>query len=136
MSWRSRAEEARSPELHCPECGSREIACEREAILVARVDELRDGVLVLDGPAVPQPLDDVYLVCTQCAAELPGAEWSAERPSRIPQGEQLLTDADALDALAEKLNEPGEWNGGDICELAADLLRRTGRRISAEPDEE
>jgi len=135
MSWRSRAEEARDPELHCPECGSREIACEREAILVARVAGLRDGVLLLEGPVVPQPLDGVYLVCAECAAELPGAEWSAERALHVPCGEQPMTDADALDALAAKLNEPGDWNGADVCEHAADLLRRTGRAIEGGPDD-
>ena len=129
----SRAEDARRRELHCPECGSREIACEREAILAARVAALRDGTLTLDGPIVPQPLEGVYLVCTECSAELPGAEWSAERPRQVPRGEQPLTDADALDALAEKLSEPGDWNGGDVCELAAELLLRTGRCVSDRP---
>ena len=130
----SRAEDARRRELRCPECGSREIACEREAILVARVADLRDGVLLLDGPVVPQSLEGVYLVCAQCAAELPGAEWSAERPLGVPRGEEPLTDAEALDALAAELNEPGDWNGADVCELAADLLLRTGRRVLDEPD--
>jgi ferredoxin len=129
----SRAEDARRRQLRCPECGSREIACEREAILVTRVADLREGVLVLDGPAVLQPLDDVCLVCAQCAAELPGAAWSAERPLEVPRGEEPLTDAEALDALAAELNEPGDWNGADVCELAADLLRRTGRRVLDEP---
>ena len=133
MSRRGRAEGLTDPELRCPECGSREIACEREAILVARVCELRDGTLILDGSAVPQPLDDVYLVCAECAAELAGAEWSAERPRQVPRGEQPLTDADALDALAEKLSESGDWNGGDVCELAAELLLRTGRCLSDRP---
>lgn len=136
MSWRSRLEEARTPKLHCHECGSREIACEREAILVAPVAELREGVLILAGPAVPQPLDDVSLVCTECAAELSGAEWIAERPRHVPAGKEPATDTEALDALAAKLNEPGDWNGGDICELAAGLLRRTGRPIADWPDDE
>jgi hypothetical protein len=132
VSRHSRAERP-APELRCPECGSRKIACEREATLVARVAGLRDGTLILDGPAVAQPLDGVYLVCAECAAELPGAEWSAERPRQVPRGEQSMTDADALDALAEKLSEPGDWNGGDVCGLAAELLLRTGRCVSDGP---
>ena len=44
-----------------------------------------------------------------------------------------LADAEALDRLAAQLNAPGCWNGGDVCELAAELLRRTGRRIEDEP---
>lgn len=123
-------------QLSCPECGSREIACEREAILAARVAALRDGTLILDGPIVPQPLDGVYLVCAECAAELPGAEWSAERPRQVPRGRHPITDAEALDALAAELNEPGDWNGADVCELAADLLRCTGRAIQDGPDDE
>jgi hypothetical protein len=47
-----------------------------------------------------------------------------------------ISDREALDALAAKLSEPGEWNGGDLCELAAELLRRSGRPIAEEPDEE
>lgn len=133
MNWRGRDDEARDAGLCCPKCGSREIACEREAILVARVAELRDGALLFDGPVVPQPLDAVYLVCTECAAELPGAEWSAERPRGLPRDRHPIADAEALDALAAQLNEPGEWNGADVCELAADLLRRTGRRVDDEP---
>ncbi len=133
MSRRSRAERPAQPELRCPECGSREIACEREAILVARVADLRDGVLVLDGPLVPQPLDDVVLACAECATELPESDWSQEHPRRLSAGQEPITDADALDRLAAELGAPGCWNGGDVCELAAELLRLTGRRIEHDP---
>lgn len=44
-----------------------------------------------------------------------------------------LADAEALDILAGELNKPGQWNGGDICELAAQLVSRTGRVIEDEP---
>jgi len=136
VSRRSRAKQPAQPELRCPECGSREIACEREAILLARVAALRDRTLILDGPIVLQPLDGVYLVCAECATELPGAEWSAERPRQVPRGRHPITDAEALDALAAALNEPGERNGAaKLGELAADLLRCTGRAIQDEPDE-
>lgn len=54
----------------------------------------------------------------------------------LPEGRQPLPDAEALDALAAKLNEPGECNGGDLVELAASLLLRTGRRVEDEPDDE
>lgn len=38
-----------------------------------------------------------------------------------------LSDADALDRLAAFMARPGGWNGGDVCEEAADLIGRTGR---------
>jgi len=123
-----------SERLICPECGSERIVCEREAILAAAVVELRDdGVLVLDGPLVAQPLDDVLLACAECTTELPQSEWSQERPRGVPRGQEPIADADALDRLAAELNAPGCWNGGDVCELAAELLRRTGRRVEDEP---
>ena len=134
MSWRSRAEQPLEPgQLRCPECGSQSIACEREAILVASVAELRDGALILTGPLTPQPLDDVQLICTECAAELAGVEWSEERPRAVPRDEQPLTDDEALDALAVRVNEPGECNGGDLVELVSQLLPRTGREVVDDP---
>jgi hypothetical protein len=120
--------------LICPECGSERIVCEREAILAAPVAELGDnGILVLDGPLVSQPLDDVLLACVECATELSHSDWLQERPRGVPDGQDPISDADALDRLAAELNEPGCWNGGDVCELAAELLRRTGRRVEDEP---
>jgi hypothetical protein len=119
--------------LVCPSCGSTEIAYERDAVLRADAVAIRDGALILAGPSVPQPLDDARLACSACGTELEGIEWDAERPLHVPEGRSPLDDAKALDALAEKLNEPGCWNGGDVCELAADLLRCTGRHIEDEP---
>ncbi|MFD3407016.1 hypothetical protein ACFWUU_40410 [Kribbella sp. NPDC058693] len=40
-----------------------------------------------------------------------------------------MTDAQALDAIAEFLNQPGSWNGGDVCEVVAETLTATGRRV-------
>lgn len=122
-----------SPELRCPRCASRHIRFERDAILLARVAELRGGVLVLDGPTVPQPLDGARLLCAECGTELPGAEWSAERPRHVPRGQQPITDADALDRLAAHPNAAGDWNGAELCELAVDLLRCTGRHVEHGP---
>lgn len=102
-------------------------------MLRADVVEICDGELLLTGPAVPQPLDDACLACLACGAEPEGIEWDAERPLHVPEGRSPLEDAKALDSLADKLNEPGCWNGADVCELAADLLRCTGRRIEDEP---
>jgi hypothetical protein len=56
-------------------------------------------------------------------------------PERVPYGQTAISDGAAMDALAAKLNEPGEWNGGDVCELAATLCVRTGRAIEDEPDD-
>ncbi len=103
---------------------------------MARVAELREGVLILAGPTVPQPLDDVCLVCAECATELPGAQWSVERSQEVPDGSEPMSDADALEALAAELNEPGECNGADLGEMAGRLLSRTGRRIPDQPDDE
>ncbi|WP_427896700.1 hypothetical protein ACQHIV_42200 (plasmid) [Kribbella sp. GL6] len=40
-----------------------------------------------------------------------------------------MTDAQALDAIAEFMNQPGPWNGGDVCEVVAELLASTGRKL-------
>lgn len=134
MSWRSRAEHPGAViALVCSQCGSQEFAYERDAVLHADVVEICDGELLLAGPSVAQPLDDACLACSACGAELEGIEWDTERPLHVPEGRSPLEDAKALDALAAELNKPGQWNGADICELAADLLRRTGRRIEDEP---
>jgi uncharacterized C2H2 Zn-finger protein len=123
-------------ELHCPDCGSQTISCERDAILVAEVLELRDGILTLAGPPTPQPLDDAHLACAVCGAAVEGVEWVKERPRHLPYGRRPLPDSEALDMLAAKLNEPGDWNGADVCELTATLLLQTGRRVEDEPDQE
>jgi hypothetical protein len=105
-------------------------------MLLAEVLELRDAVLVLAEPPVPQPFDDVHLLCAECATELAGIEWSEERLQRLPHGQRPLPDSEALDALAARLNEAGECNGGDLVELVSTLLSRTGRRVEDEPDDE
>ncbi len=43
-----------------------------------------------------------------------------------------LTDREALDMIAAKLNEPGQWNGGDVCEVAAMACRLSGRTIATD----
>ncbi len=121
--------------LRCRRCGSGRINYERDAMLVATALELRDGVLVLDGPAGAEAMDDVHLVCVECGERLDGVEWSEEREEGTPGDGDHLSDPEALDALAAKLNEPGQWNGGDVCEFAAGLLTRTGREIKEEPED-
>ena len=133
---RSRAEHpGRATELRCPECDSETINCERDTMLIAEAAELRDGALILAGPFRAVALDDAQLACADCGAELDGVEWAVERPLHVPHGGQPLSDAEALDRLAAELNEPGDWSGADVCELAADLLRRTGRPIADGPDD-
>lgn len=39
------------------------------------------------------------------------------------------SDTEALDELAAYMNRPGPWNGGDVCDVAAELLVKTGREI-------
>ena len=118
--------------LRCPRCGSDRINYERDSALIAEALELRNNVLVLDGPPVQEWLDDVRLICVECDHEVT-AEWTDERPRHVPDGQRPLHDGEALDALAAKLNEPGAWNGADVCELAAALLAQTGRVIADEP---
>lgn len=60
----------------------------------------------------------------------------AERGDHVPFGQEPISDAEAMDRLAAKLNEPGQWNGGDVCEVAAMLCVRTNRPIEDEPDDE
>jgi hypothetical protein len=40
-----------------------------------------------------------------------------------------MTDAEALDQIAEFLNRPGQWNGGDVCEFVAETITATGREL-------
>ena len=126
--------EARPRELRCPRCGSDQVDYERDSMLVAEAVELRDGVLVLADPPTQEWLDGVRLVCVKCGEEV-AAEWTDERPQHVPDGQRPLHDGEALDELAAKLNEPGDWNGADVCELAAALLARTGRKIEDEPED-
>ena len=42
-----------------------------------------------------------------------------------------LTDRQALDILAEYLRDHEQWNGGDFCELAANVIPRTGRSLES-----
>ncbi|HKI66656.1 MAG TPA: hypothetical protein VJ989_05245 [Solirubrobacterales bacterium] len=79
--------------------------------------------LVVDANALAVPAErGERLECGNCGAAL-----------RREEAMVALADAEALDRLATQLNAPGCWNGGDVCELAAELLRRTGRRIEDEP---
>ena len=70
------------PESHalsCPNCGSEKISYERDALLVAEVLGLRDGVLRLAAEPQPAALDDVQLACSSCGCEL-DLEWVDARP--------------------------------------------------------
>ncbi len=39
-------------------------------------------------------------------------------------------DSDRLDRIAAFMNRPGQWNGGDVCELLARELHESGRPIA------
>jgi hypothetical protein len=41
-------------------------------------------------------------------------------------------DGETLDRIAAYLNRPGQWNGGDVCELLATELLAGGRRVVCE----
>lgn len=42
-------------------------------------------------------------------------------------GTVLLSDREALDRLAAFMGAQESWNGGDVCEVAAELIAATGR---------
>jgi hypothetical protein len=42
----------------------------------------------------------------------------------------MLTDTEALDNIADYLNHPGQWNGGDVCVIVAEMIEATGRAIT------
>lgn len=46
--------------------------------------------------------------------------------------DEPINDAEALDKLAAYLRDVPDWNGGDFCELAADMISRTGRSLDTE----
>lgn len=41
-------------------------------------------------------------------------------------------DGETLDRIATYLNRPGQWNGGDVCELLATELLASGRHVRCE----
>lgn len=46
-----------------------------------------------------------------------------------------LDDQQALDALALYLGEQDSWNGGDVCDVLAEIIAATGRPHPGEPVE-
>lgn len=38
-------------------------------------------------------------------------------------------DSDCLDRIAAYMNRPGQWNGGDVCEVVAKELQASGREL-------
>lgn len=59
-----------------------------------------------------------------------------EDREHVPYGSEPITDAEAMDRLVAKLNEPGQWNGGDVCEVAATLCTLTNREIKDDEEDE
>jgi hypothetical protein len=45
-------------------------------------------------------------------------------------------DSARLDRIAEHMNRPGPWNGGDVCEVVAMELRKSGRELLENADED
>ena len=39
----------------------------------------------------------------------------------------MMTDQEALDALAAYLGTQESWNGGDVCDVVANMIAKTGR---------
>jgi hypothetical protein len=81
------------------------------------------------------PLDDgPRMQCGNCGAGFCREE--ALVAVAEARAERAVAVAEALDALAARLNEPGECSGGDLVELASELLSRTGRPVAEERDDE
>ena len=62
------------------------------------------------------------------------ANQQAHRAEHVPYGSGQLTDRQALDRLAEVVNGwsqqgDGSWNGGDLVEVVAELLARSGHEL-------
>jgi hypothetical protein len=51
------------------------------------------------------------------------------RPAEPKPSKRPMPDGQALDIMTEFMNQPGPWNGGDVCEVVADALAATGRKI-------
>ena len=50
--------------------------------------------------------------------------------------DRLISDTQAMDAITNYLNQPGPWNGGDVCDFVAEVVSQTGRPILDNADEE
>jgi hypothetical protein len=48
---------------------------------------------------------------------------------------KALADGEALDRITAYMNRPGQWNGGDVCEVVANELQRSGRVLLDNADE-
>ena len=128
--------------MNCQKCGSTELQYNRDSALVANALEVRReddrDVLILDADPVPEWMDDVAVICTNCGHEQEGLSWDDERPEHRPQGETPLHAEEALDELTALLNEYAEeereWDQAEICNELVKRLRRTGRKVRLEDD--
>lgn len=73
--------------------------------------------------------EDHGFYCSDCCTYDDSLESLLGLPKVEPEH---IPDADALDTLAAYLRDNSDWNGGDFCELAADVVTRTGRTITEE----
>lgn len=48
---------------------------------------------------------------------------------------KALADGERLDRIASYMNRPGQWNGGDVCEVVADELQASGRTVLDNADD-
>lgn len=46
---------------------------------------------------------------------------------RLPRGKRAISDTQALNEIAVFMGSHEDWNGGDVCEVVAETLARTGR---------
>ena len=102
----------------------------------------KGGPLLLGGPVDfgfegEEPFKASTEVLRQLVSDantLYGESEQAHRAEHVPYGSEQLTDRQALDRLAEVVNGwsqqgDGSWNGGDLVEVVAELLARSGREL-------
>ncbi len=117
------------PTVRCEHCRSEDLVYERDALLVATPLRLEDEVLVLDRSPQPAALDEVQIICRSCCRMQVRVRWEDWRPEQLPDGESVIDDGDAMDAIAAHVNQPGECQGADFVEFVCRLLPRTGREV-------
>jgi hypothetical protein len=102
----------------------------------------KGGALLLGGPVdFDFNEEELFKASTKVLRQLVsdanalyGESEQAHRTEHVPYGSGQLTDRQALDRLAEVLNGwsqqgDGSWTGGDLVEVVAELVARSGRQL-------
>jgi hypothetical protein len=68
------------------------------------------------------------------ASELNDHEGWQSIAATIRRAQAADRDGQALSLIAAFMNQHGPWNGADVCEFVADVIRETGRHVCADPE--